>query len=316
MKKLLFVLLVSTFSLLAFAKGEKVLESSSRQTPGWVYGMETGFIITTAEAGTMDNARALAMQQVKERVLSSVAEHVESESSMSSSEMVTESDIQSLSVFAKQIKTKAADIPFLNDISEAHVADYYWEKVRKPNDQIVYIYNIKYPFSDLQIRHIIKEWKDAQALSKLEAKELEDKLAEYSRLRFSSLPTVENMLEKVNEVQMLQKSLPEKDEKHIKACAAVIDGYKRQLGEIQIRQKNITREFCDYELMCGASVVTYQGKPKLKSNCLTEIQFEPTESGERIVYNYQAGCYEDEPNFIEITYTIFNKKITNKFFVK
>ena len=53
------------------------------------------------------------MQAVKERIVSSVAEHVEAEVSLLMQETTTDTDISAYSNFSKQIRSKSADIPLL-----------------------------------------------------------------------------------------------------------------------------------------------------------------------------------------------------------
>ncbi|HCS86978.1 MAG TPA: hypothetical protein DIW30_00620 [Bacteroidales bacterium] len=147
MKRLLIVYILCTFSFALLGANEKVVDRSARHAPDWLYGMQKNYIITTSEGSTIDIARDLAMQSVKERILTAVAEHVESEAQTSLTETTHNGDIETLTIFSKQIASHSAYIPFLNDVSEAHAEDYYWEKIQKDKNTFYYRYNIKYPFS-------------------------------------------------------------------------------------------------------------------------------------------------------------------------
>jgi hypothetical protein len=314
--KHLLVSVLAIFSLAAFAAGEKVIESSSRKAPDWVYGMANDYIITTAEGSTMEIARTLAMQAVKERIVSSVAEHVEAEVSLLMQETTTDTDISAYSNFSKQIRSKSADIPFINNISEANVEDYYWEKVQKDKQTIVYRYNIKYPFSSLQIRLIIDDFKKYQAELKEKARTLEYQIAAFSNDDFTQYYTVEEMLSAINKLELFTKSLPQDDQKNSKTCAAIMQNYKKMISSIQVRTIEVTREYADVALYYGTKRITYDVAPKMNSNCLTELSYIPSDDSGRITYNFEYGCYEDEQNTLSITYTIVGKKINHTIYVK
>ena len=314
--KHLLVSVLAIFSLAAFAAGEKVIESSSRKAPDWVYGMASDYIITTAEGSTMEIARTLAMQAVKERIVSSVAEHVESEASMLMQETTTDTDISAYTAFSKQIRSKSADIPFINNISEANVEDYYWEKVQTGKDTYVYRYNIKYPFSQLQIRLIIDDFKKYQEELKEKARTIEYQIAAFSKDDFTQYNTVEEMLSAVNKLELFTKSLPQDDQKNSKTCAAIMQNYKKMISSIQVRTVEVTREYADIELYYGSKRITYDMSPKMSSNCLTELSYIPKDNGARITYNFEYGCYEDEQNSLSITYTILGKKINHTLYIK
>lgn len=316
MRKLSISFCFIIFSLAIFAASEKVVESSSRKVPDWVYSMQHDYIITTAEGKTMEVARELAMQEVKERIVSSVAEHVESETSTMMKETTTDSDISAYTVFSQQIRSKSADIPFINDISEANVEDFYWEKVKKKDGTFFYRYNIKYPFSDLQVRLIIKDFKKHQEELKQASIKLKKQIELFADEDFKQYNSVEEMLDVLNELNLFIQSVPADDYENANMCHSIMQNYKRMIGSIQIRAIKITREYVDYELYYGSQRITYQKTPRIKSSCLTELNFVPNQTGARITYNFEYGCYEGDLNELEVAYSIAGKKISTIFTIK
>jgi hypothetical protein len=278
--------------------------------------METGYIITTAEGTTMEMARTLAMQAVKERIVSSVAEHIESEVSMMMSETTTDNDIEALTVFSKQVRSKSADIPFINDISEAHVEDYYWEKVQIKKNEYIFRYNIKYPFSSLKIRAIILEFREHQEELKRIAHDRADKIQAFSRENFASCNSVEEMLEISNRLNTFITTLPNDDQESINICRSIQQQYKKTLAAIQIRVIEVTREYTEFELYFANKPISYYKTPKFKSNCLSEIAFVQGDLSSRVIYNYEAGCYEDDANNLEISYSILGNRIKQVVYIK
>ena len=181
---------------------------------------------------------------------------------------------------------------------------------------IVYRYNIKYPFSSLQIRLIISDFKKYQAELKEKARTLEYQIAAFSNDDFTQYNTVEEMLSAINKLELFTKSLPQDDQKNSKTCAAIMQNYKKMISSIQVRTIEVTREYADVALYYGTKRITYDVAPKMNSNCLTELSYIPSDDSGRITYNFEYGCYEDEQNTLSITYTIVGKKINHTIYVK
>lgn len=310
MKRLLIVSILCTFSFALFGANEKVVERSARRAPDWLYGMQKNYIITTAEGSTIDIARDLAMQSVKERILTAVAEHVESDAQSALRETTHNGDIETLTAFSKQIASHSAYIPFLNDVSEAHAEDYYWEKIQKDKNTFYYRYNIKYPFSSVQIRHIIAEFKQHEA-------DLDARVQAFSQVDFSTFTSVEQMLNQCSDLRAFTKLLPAEDAR-TRTCGAIQDHYRTMLGNLRIHVLQVSRSQTDVQLCYGAKPVVCLSKPRLKSNCLTELRYVPFEDGRggHVLYNYDAGCYDDEQNYLNISFSIQGKNISEKIYVR
>lgn len=304
MRGLSLLIAILLFPPASFGAGEKVVERSAKKVPSWVYGMETGYIITTADGKSMAEARDRAMEQVKERIIASVAEHISSESSRNTSETVHNGEIESIEIFKKQIRTQSGYIPFISNVSEAYVSDVYWEKIRTSDKGYRYKYNIKYPLSPAQIGHIIYEFRQREDMLNRRAEVL-------SRVDFARMQSVEEMLDTISALRVFQSSLPAGDAR-IEKCNAIRQQYAEMIKHIQVRYETVTREEAVYHLYYGEHVVSYTKEPKTSSNCLTATGWEPCNGGGRIRYNYDAGCYEDESNSLTVTYTIHGVKVSRK----
>jgi len=310
MKRLLIVSILCTFSFVLLGANEKVVDRSARRAPDWLYGMQKNYIITTAEGSTIDIARDLAMQSVKERILTAVAEHVESEARTALTETTHNGDIETLTIFSKQIASHSAYIPFLNDVSEAHAEDYYWEKIQKDKNTFYYRYNIKYPFSSVQIRHIIAEFKQHET-------DMDAQMQAFSETDFATFTSVEQMLNRCSDLRAFTQSLPAEDAR-TRTCEAIQDRYRTMLGNLRIHVLQVSRNQADVQLCYGTKPVVCLSKPRLKSNCLTELRYVPFEDGQggRITYNYDAGCYDDEQNYLNISFSVQGKNISEKIYIK
>ncbi|HDP55418.1 MAG TPA: hypothetical protein ENN24_07065 [Bacteroidetes bacterium] len=81
MKRILLLSLILLPLAACFAQ-VKVVESSARRAPGWINGLEKDYIIVVGTAANIQDAQQNALNMVKERIVSSVAENVKTSSEM------------------------------------------------------------------------------------------------------------------------------------------------------------------------------------------------------------------------------------------
>ena len=63
-------------------------------------------------------------------------------------------------------------------------------------------------------------------------------------------------------------------------------------------------------------MLSYSKKPQLSSNCLTQLQWMPLDDGGLVEYNFEQCCYDDENNYLIVTYKLNGVKITNQTIVR
>lgn len=298
----LFALLTISPAIMLMA-GEKVLESSQRKAPKWLYGMEKGYIITNAEARTLEGAREEAMLLVKERVLTSIAENVRTEARHDVTETVHNGEIESISQFAKQVRTRAAEIPYLSSISESKVESYYWEKVQLDKTTIVYRYNIRYPLPEIEVRFLVKAFKEDQA-------RINSDIEAIKAVDFSTFASVEQMAEPFAKLKSLQAELSDEDPRR-ESCRAAQTHLQQQLANLRwvvlASDKNETTMMLYY----GEHPVSCNQRLTLRSNCLTQIRYTSAEQQVRVSYN-SDGCYADEDNYLDVTLMVGSRKVSEK----
>lgn len=283
--------------------GEKVLESSHRKAPKWLYGMENGYIITHAESATMEGAREEAFIQVKERVLTSIAENVRTDSRHNINETVHNGEIESLSQFSKQIRTEGANIPYLSSISESKVQDYYWEKVQVSKTQIVYRYNIRYPLPEIEVRSLVKSFKEDQA-------RINSDIERLRTTRLSDYSSVEQMAEVIAKGKTLQTELAEGDPRR-ETCRAALSSVQEQLNNLHWVVIESDKQRATVALYYGEKPVSCDQRLTLRSNCYAQMK--ATSHGQQIVITYDAdGCYDDEDNYIDISLMVGSRKVSEK----
>jgi len=308
MNRSLLICLMITFSLFASAKGEKVVDRSHKKTPEWVNSMQSGYIIATVAGRSIDEARNGAMEQVKQQIITSIALHIEGETSRSISQYETNDRIEAEVQFKQEIRTRTANIPFIHNISEVYVVDYYWEKVEVAKGKFDYHYSIKYPFSAEQLQIIISEYKDKEL-------KIQRKLDEFSSVDFSTLESVEDMMAAIGEINGYIVTIPKEDEHHIKRCRAIKDKYNQMLSNLHIKFENVNRNSAIVKIFYGDHKIVCLMTPKIRSNCISEIQYVPQQDGGLIKYNYEAGCYDDESNELSVTFIVAGKKVSSTCYV-
>ena len=279
MKKLFIILCAALTVLPTFAgNNEKVVDKSGRQ-PKWVFSTGKDYITVSAEGADIQSAKDKAMTQVKKQILSSIAESVQSSSSINTREQGVNGKYNILEEYNNLVETKGALIPFLSEVSEAKVEEYYWEKLKRGKSEI------------------------------------NQKLDDFSKDNFTSYNSIEEMIQRVQEVRMLRASLMEQDPRRA-TCQNIEKVYNGYLKTIVIRQLSINKQQLVFAPFYGEKQLTTTIQPKLESNCLNDMQFVPQNGKCVVTYDYQTSCYDGEQNDITVTLNIAGNKVKNTFIVK
>ena len=77
MKRVVYLLIVCLFPLLAFAQW-KTIEKSSKKRPAWVGGAERNYLIVSTEAATIEEAKEKILVSLKQQIVGTIATKIES----------------------------------------------------------------------------------------------------------------------------------------------------------------------------------------------------------------------------------------------
>lgn len=291
MKKLLFLILGTSLCLTGISQKVKVLEKSARKPPEWVNGIVKDYIIVSASGETAESAQSNALLRIKERIISSIAENIQTSSEYYRGEKSINGVTNFIENYETFTKTKAADIGFVKGISLNKAEEYYWEKVSE-DGKIKYYYHIKYPFSERELAKLVLDF------------EMADKqLTEEMNTIIDSIPyitSIEQITEYMRSLQALSKAFidtrKQKAEININKLnemlrSITIYPLEEKLGEIK------------YTLRYNDRTITTASNPRVTSNCakITETR---NEGSEWIIrYNY-SGCYDDPSNVITVVYPV------------
>jgi hypothetical protein len=293
----------------AAVAGDKVVESSSRRAPHWIGGVEEESIIVCAEGASLELAKDKAFTRVREQIIYAVATRVQSSTTITLNEVTDNGAIQSHREVNSALSVTAADIPYLADVSPTHADDYYWVKSRRKDKSEYYTYHLKYPLSNSKLRLLVDEYEKRQ-------KQLNDSLQTFASADMSQFDDLSQMLQLHAQLNQFKASLAETDSRR-DICATIARNYERQLSQnLHATVLSSNREFTRVALCYGDKQLANAPLPRTRTNCLVGITTEVEPNSVLFSYDYNMGCYEDEPNWIEIIYTVLGRKFPVKCYIK
>lgn len=278
----------------------------SAKKPNWLHTMQQDYIIVSAEDASVDVAKDKAMNIVRQEIMNSIAQHVSSSMHMSSSELEVNNQYAEMSKYTTSMATESVDYPFLSGISPSMVADSYIEKCKK-NKQIIYRYHVKYPYSKLDLMQRVEQFI-------IYEDNLQSQMNRFVAEDFSTLTSIEDMLQRKADLQVYQVSLPKTDARRAQ-CDKLLLRYDDMIRSVRISVDTVSQTEMLVSLRYGKKIVTYNKAPQLRSDCLLNVTSELRDQQWVITYDY-SGCYADDANAAELAYTILGKKITQLVYVQ
>jgi hypothetical protein len=285
------------------AQKRKVKESSERKQPAWVNGLEKGYVIAVASSTGLEDAQQKCLAKVKEQIISSVAENIQTSSEYFRSEQTQNNNSQYAESFQTATKTRAADIPYIKGISLTNVEAFYWEQVEEPAG-LKYYYHMKYPFSQAQLKMLIMEFEKAdRALTE----QLEGLLA-----KIDVMESLEEMSQTEKELKALSEGFIDVDPRRDKANVGIAK-LKDMMKNVSVETINNTLGEVRMSLRIGDRVVTTSRKPKIRSNCakITDVR---SKGREWVVSYTYDECYEDPDNSIVAEFLTAYGKASSTFY--
>jgi hypothetical protein len=174
MKKLISLTLLLLLFFIGFLSCSlpRAVEVSEKKRPSWVYGLNNGYVIVEGVGPSFENAQNDALKKLKERIVNSVAVNISSEMNI----LINETVIDNMSKYREdtQLKTNITTDFFnsLKGISLSKSEAFYWEKQKYPNKITKVHYHIMYPFTEMELNNLIKEWEQTDRAFTLELEAL------------------------------------------------------------------------------------------------------------------------------------------------
>ena len=291
MRKLLMLALL-VVPVVAMAQ-MKIVESSERKTPQWVGSTSKDVFVVTASAPSIDEAKELALQEVKKQIIEAIALHVTSETNITMSQTTTQGDNVDLNQqLESKFETHAAKLPFVKGISLSKVNRYYWEKARnKKTKEEIYGYTIEYPFSETDLRKLTMEF------DKIDAS-MVDKLVNIEQVA-RNFKTTEQLDDALMHVSVLENYFF--DEVRLTRTKAAAQFARKQFSYIKPVVAFNSSSQAVIVIAVGEKIITSTQRPSIKSNCATQVSIKH-QNGRVLVDFDNSGCVDSEENFIEAVY--------------
>jgi len=302
MKKTLF--LGATLMLLVFSSyaQDKVLEKSGKK-PKWVNGLAKDYIIASGTGADIQSAQQSALTSIKEQIVSAVAENVKSTSTMYKEEANYNNNVNLfLEKYASTTNTQSGKVPFLQGISLSKAEEYYWEKLQRPNKTITYIYHIKYPFSEFELKKLVSDFRlyDRKLTFQLES------LLE----QIDSVQTVEQIEGNMAQLASLKDYFMDARQDQ---CNLGISQYRSLLNSIELVELENKLGELKYCLRLGNRPISTSKKPIVKSECARIGSVINNADNVIIKYDYE-NCYEDPENNILVKYRFGTTDVQKQFY--
>ena len=299
MKRVFFFLLILIISSRIEAQ-EKIIEKSGKM-PSWVNTLESGFIITSAQQPKLEDAKQKALNNIKEEIVRSVADHIRVKTEINTREL--SGDVNSfLETYQSTVTSESGDVPFLQGISLNKVSGWYWEKIKdKVNKKVFYQYYIKYPFTEFELNELIDAYKRQD-------RELTERLN-------TQLVVIDNTTS-LDELILAHRQLTEmttlfKDQRKYKVRAGIAS-FRGLLQNMRVSPiENIPGKMI-VVLQSGNRVFIASGNPKVSSPCAEIFEVVSTLEGTLITYNYEYCLAGSDENTIDFLFVHGNLRLKDR----
>lgn len=301
------VLCTLLFSMVSFAQ-YKVTESSERRMPSWVGSVEHGYLCVSGTGSSLEDARSAALAELKSQIAESVAVLVISDTRYQSSSTESNGMSQFSQNMESDIRTKSAKLPFINEISLSKAKGYYWEeRYFKDTRATEYLYAIRYPFSDLDLKMLVAEYQEHE-------KRLNEQLAKFE-LMLEQMTSIEDINRTIADLKAFQAEFMTEDPRFEKVNFLVHE-YKHLFDAISIAAVQTQKGVIACVLMLQDREISTRQRPTLKSNCAAKMS--ASFEGNTILIKYDDfPCYEEDENYIEVRIsTGTSKTIYEKIYIK
>lgn len=296
--KVFFLLLIYSLFFTSCAS-LKIVERSAKEKPIWINGLEQNFLTGVGVGNNYDEAKMIALQMVKEKIVSAVAQSISFEQNIQVNESRYRNAYKFLEEYTSKSTSKSGNISYLQGVSLSKASDYYYEKHRE-NKIEKFFYYIKYPFSQEDIEKLIVEWKKQEDLLSQRLDSLKFNEKNYS--------SVESIIEEIEELQYLSDFFVDQR----KAVSDIsIKSLQNKLNSILVVPFIDTAGIYSYQLMLGENEISTNQIPVIKSNCAKILKVDARKSSGNIFYEFD-NCNIEDQNYIEIDYNFEEWKLSHK----
>ncbi len=289
--------------LLTSCASERVVKRSSRNQPNWVYGMQSGYFISTGAGQSYEEAQTNAITNLKDMIIKSIAVQVISKSEAQTNERINEEFSDYLSTYENNIEVYSEYFKPLKGVSASKVEDFYWEMVKTQDGKEVR-YHIKYPFSNVQLQSLITDFEALNAEMELKLQAIEENGDNYTSLEMiiDDIRKVENLM------SMLPRSKRQRALRKIEELEAVLD-------DISFIVLDDSSGYLSYELRLYGEPMTVSKAPDIYASCpISILEFKSFKYKNLVRYDRsKCDAFKDEK--LTVAYKYAEKTIKRNFVI-
>lgn len=282
------------------AQSYKVIEKSDKKAPVWYESAESGYIVASAEAASLEEARQMCLASIKRQILQSVAENIEFSDSHTIKQSTDNDRItEFLDEYTAEGSTRAASIPFIKGISLSKVDGSYWEKRKdKKTNVITCCYAVRYPFPASEHRKLVMEFEKRD-------KEMEALVSGLEK-SVDTVTSVEEINQRINQLRPAMDYFFDKTRQQW--VNGVADNYRKLPNSITVKGEKIDNLTHKVALYLNNRKIKTGIMPRLTSNCASKLKVTP-EGDEMLITYDNEDCLSDEINSVEVLFRLQGKAL-------
>lgn len=300
--KIISALSLAIFLLFWSCSSTRKIEQSIPEKPPWIYSTGNNYIIQEGIGDNHDEAKQNALEKVKKRIASSIAQKISVTKELYQDESSYNGKYGYKESFKTYVKSKSDNIPFINGISLNKVVDYYWEVWREGGEKKIHYY-IKYPFDQQKLDKLINEWIERDKKLTRELQNIEDRTGKHK--------TVKSLINDIYRINELKKIL--RDQRS-NTASLILNRLIAEFKSIRIEVLYKRPGEIIYRLVNNGEPIRVHKNPKIKTNCAQVKKTESKEAKWRILYEYES-CKLQDRNYVEINYDFEFSNISKKVYI-
>lgn len=286
-------------------KREKVLESSQKERPSWVFGIERNYLIVEGKGNTHEEARNAAYIQLKENIVNSVAVNVSSSARIDINENLINNISEYTESFSSSTKISSNFISALRGVSLNNAEDFYWELKRKKDKTREVSYHVKYPYSNADQLKLIKEW---EQLDKQMTEEIESLKAAHRKAKY-----LNELFEIKSRANTLNKLLAEPRKTQ---AGLVVAKVQSTIDQIEIIEKKHRTGQLYFTIKSNGLTFKTNKTINVTSNCAKVISQTFAEIENAYFIEYETDfCKDTGEDFIELIIKENGTEFKQKFLI-
>lgn len=306
MKRIIYLLFLCSLPLWVCAQW-KVVEKSSKKQPAWVGGAERNYLIVSAEAPTIEQAKEKILISLKQQIVGTVATRIESTTTIDRRETTIGNESDYSETVSSSVRSKLANIPFISEVSLSKAKDFYWEKLYdKKSKSYKYEYHIRYLFTDFEVSALVNQFNERE-------NQLNTRLRQYEE-QLEHIASVEEIDRTLSELKAFLSEF-DADDPRRQQTEQLSNNYRKLYKAIEIRQETeTTGKRITVSLYLSERPITCMQKPQLLSNCATKLSVSTQNGTYYITYDDEA-CYEEDDKHITIRFRFGNQIVTKQVYL-